>query len=63
MNEIKNNKSSLNGQVVDHDKEIKQNASVYKSPIPFYIKNGFMLCAETRIENEKIAAAKINWKR
>jgi len=63
MNEIKSKNNCLNGWVVDHENEVKQNGDFYKSPMPFYIKNGFTIIAETRIENEKMSAVKINWKR
>lgn len=63
MNEIKKNNNSLNGWVIDHENEIKQNATLYKSPIPFYLKNGFAICSEIRIENEKMSGVKINWRR
>ena len=62
MNKLKSKNNSLNGWVVDHENEIKQNGDFYKSPMPFYIKNGFTIIAETRIENEKMSAVKINWK-
>ncbi|MCD0469397.1 GNAT family N-acetyltransferase [Flavobacterium sp. JAS] len=63
INEIKKRNSSLNGWVIDHENEIKENGDFYKSPITFYIKNGFTIITETRIENEKMSAVKINWKR
>lgn len=63
INEIKKKNNSLNGWVTDHENEVKQNNEFYKSPMPFYIKNGFTILTETRIENEKMSAVKINWKR
>ncbi|TPG44701.1 GNAT family N-acetyltransferase [Flavobacterium pectinovorum] len=63
INEIKKNNSSLNGWVTDHENEMKQNNEIYKSPMVFYLKNGFTILAETRLENEKMSAVKINWKR
>lgn len=63
INEIKKKNNSLNGWVIDHENEVKQNGDFYKSPMPFYIKNGFTIITETRIENEKMSAVKINWKR
>ena len=62
MSEIKKNNTSLNGWVIDQENEIKYNATFYKSPLQFYIKNDFIICSEIRIENEKISAVKINWK-
>jgi len=63
MNEIKKNNTSLNGWLIDQENEIKHNATFYKSPLQFYIKNDFIVCSEIRIENEKLSAVKINWKR
>ena len=63
INELKKNNHSLNGWVTDHENEVKQNNEFYKSPMPFYIKNGFTILTETRIENEKMSAVKINWTR
>lgn len=63
INELKRNNTSLNGWVTDHENEIKQNKKYYKSPMPFYIKNGFEILTEIRIENEKLSGVKINWKR
>lgn len=63
MNEIKKNNRSLNGWVIDQENEIKHNTTFYKSPLQFYSKNDFIICSEIRIENEKLSAVKINWKR
>jgi GNAT superfamily N-acetyltransferase len=62
INEIKKEKTSLNGWVIDQENEVKQNNELYKSPMPFYIKNGFTILTETKIENEKMSAVKINWR-
>jgi len=62
INEIKKEKTSLNGWVIDQENEVKQNNELYKSPMPFYIKNGFTILTETRIENKKMSAVKINWR-
>jgi GNAT superfamily N-acetyltransferase len=63
INEIKKHNKSLNGWVIDQDNEVKQNKEFYKSPMDFYIKNGFAICKEIRIENEKMSAVKISWHR
>lgn len=41
INELKKNNTSLNGWVIDHENEVKQNKELYKSPLPFYIKSDF----------------------
>jgi GNAT superfamily N-acetyltransferase len=63
INEIKKNNTSLNGWVIDHENDVKQNNEFYKSPMAFYMKNGFTICSEIRIENEKMSGVKINWRR
>jgi hypothetical protein len=30
--------------VVDHENDVKQNKEHYKSPLLFYVKNGFVIC-------------------
>lgn len=62
LEELKRNSFNLNGWVIDHENDIMQNGVGYKSPLLFYIKNDFSVCENTRIENEKISAVKINWK-
>jgi len=47
--------------MIDNENEVKENATLYKSPIQFYEKNGFTICKDIRIENEKLSAVKINW--
>jgi hypothetical protein len=62
ISELKKNNTILNGWVTDHENEVKQNNEVYKSPMLFYMKHDFTILTETRIENEKMSAVKINWK-
>ncbi|WET00653.1 hypothetical protein P0R33_12820 [Flavobacterium sp. YJ01] len=62
LEEIKKNNQNLNGWVIDHENDIKSNKEKYKSPLKFYISNGFSVLEDVRLENEKISAVKINWK-
>nr|WP_315157792.1 hypothetical protein [uncultured Flavobacterium sp.] len=63
VNELKKNNTILNGWVSDHQNDIKHNKEPYLSPIEFYLKNGFSVCKNIRIENDKISAVKIRWER
>ena len=63
LDELKKNKLVLNGWVVDHQNDLKQKNEPYLSPLVFYTKNGFLLDHNNRIENDKISAVKIRWKR
>ena len=62
LEELKKNNTDLNGWVIDHENDRKRNHQKYISPLQFYIQNGFSVLENTRLENDKIAAVKINWK-
>ena len=62
LNLAKEKETELNAWVIDHNKYKKRNGELYKSPLNFYVKNGFEIMLETRLQNEKIAAVKIKWK-
>ncbi len=62
LNLAKEKETELNAWVIDHNKYKKRNGERYKSPLNFYVKNGFEIMSETRLQNEKIAAVKIKWK-
>ncbi|WP_372766547.1 GNAT family N-acetyltransferase [Lutibacter sp.] len=63
LNEAKKRASELNGWVIDKPNYLKQNGDCYKSPIPFYQKNGFHVLPEVRLELEHLSAVKITWKK
>lgn len=63
LNLIKEKETRLNGWVIDHPHDRKQNGQPYRSPLSFYIKNGFTTLPHARLENEKISAVKIEWKK
>ncbi len=63
LNLIKEKESHLNGWVIDHTNDRKQNGQPYLSPLTFYVKNGFTALPHARMENEKISAVKIEWKK
>jgi len=61
LKELKKCKSSLNGWVIDHSNDIKQNGELYSSPLDFYLKNEFLVDKNIRLENNAISAVKIKW--
>ncbi|MGB3077513.1 MAG: GNAT family N-acetyltransferase [Saprospiraceae bacterium] len=63
LDHMKENELRLNGWVIDHDHEIKQNGEPYESPLAFYVKNGFEVFSDIRFENEKMSAVKIVWEK
>ena len=63
LDELKKDKSVLNGWVIDHQNDVKRNNDTYFSPLGFYTKQGFIVNENIRLENDKISAVKIRWER
>jgi GNAT superfamily N-acetyltransferase len=63
LNLAKEKEPVLNGWVIDHNNDKKRNGETYASPLNFYLKNGFELLAECRLELKKLSAVKIRWKK
>lgn len=61
LNELKQNKTELNGWVIDHNNDKKINGKFYKSPLEFYLKNEFKVLSDIRLELEMMSAVKIKW--
>ncbi|HEY5408168.1 MAG TPA: hypothetical protein VIJ92_13820 [Ginsengibacter sp.] len=61
LNKLKEKEESLSGWVIDHENDIKQNGEKYKSPVLFYLKNGFKIYSDSRLEIPILSAAKISW--
>lgn len=63
LQNLKANHASLNGWVIDHHGDFKQNGEPYISPVPFYLKNEFILHPEIRMESDHLSGVKMSWKR
>lgn len=59
----KEKESELNGWVIDNQGDRKKNGELYKSPLNFYLKNGFEKLDKERLELEKLSTVKIKWKK
>ncbi len=55
--------SQLNGWVVDHDRHLRSDGKAYRSPIDFYLKNGFEVKADERFETEQLSGVKLVWRK
>lgn len=62
LDELKNSNTMLCGWAIDHSNAVKQNGTPYNSPLPFYLKNDFVVIHGTRLETETISAVKIEWR-
>ena len=63
LNMAKSTNSVLNAWVNDLNTDLKRNGELYKSPLEFYIKNGFKVLSDIRIETEVLSAVKIIWEK
>tara|TARA_R110002072_G_scaffold23949_1_gene81854 strand:+ start:37277 stop:37750 length:474 start_codon:yes stop_codon:yes gene_type:complete len=63
LNIAKTKESELNGWVIDHNTDKKRNGEFYRSPLNFYVKNGFTVIPNTRLELEILSAVKIEWRK
>jgi GNAT superfamily N-acetyltransferase len=61
LNRMKHENKTLNGWVIDHANAKMSDGSFYRSPMNFYLKNGFHIISHQRIDNEVISAVKIQW--
>ncbi len=59
LNTLKDNYPSLNGWVIDHSNYMRSDDTPYKSPLGFYLKNGFKLVPNKSLKNDKISAVMI----
>ena len=61
INLIKTDHPSFYGWVIDHNNDLKLNNEPYLSPLDFYMKQGFQIIPESRIDSEMIKAVLIKW--
>jgi len=62
LHTLKSSTTQLLGWVIDHTNELKANGELYASPLDFYIKNGFTVNSEIRLETPIISAVQIEWR-
>ena len=61
LNVAKSKEKILNGWVIDHDGDRMKTGEIYRSPLGFYLKNGFRKLHWQRLELDNISAVKIKW--
>ncbi len=61
IEKLKSGEKSLNGWVIDRSDYLKSDGTFYSVPLPFYIKCGFRVVPEVRLETPQMSALKICW--
>lgn len=59
--QLKEENKEFYGWVIDHNDDLKSNGEYYQTPMPFYLKHGFEILNDIRIDNEMIKAVLIKW--
>jgi len=62
LDKAKRSSRELHAWTIDHNNDRKQNGEAYNSPLPFYLRNGFTVVPELRVETPQLSAVKIHWK-
>ncbi len=62
VEKLKSENDVFYGWVIDHNNDLKSNGVYYRTPMPFYLKLGFEILHDQRIDSEMINAVKIKWK-
>lgn len=63
LDEAKKLENELNGWVTDHSRDIRTDGKPYHSPIGFYLKNGFEVLPDIRLEKGSLSTVKIRWRK
>jgi hypothetical protein len=63
LGQMKLTHNEFYGWVIDHNNDFKLNGENYVSPLPFYLKQGFEIIRDQRIDNEMIQAVLVGWKK
>jgi GNAT superfamily N-acetyltransferase len=61
IDELKKACPSFYGWVIDHSNDLKNDGSIYRSPLPFYVKLQFQVLNNQRLETPIISAVKVKW--
>lgn len=59
--DAKKDETELNGWVTDHNRDVRADGKPYPSPIGFYLKNGFEVLSDIRLEKGPLSTVKIRW--
>jgi ribosomal-protein-alanine N-acetyltransferase len=61
LNRLKADLGEFYGWVIDHNYDLKHDDTYYHSPLNFYLKNGFEVMEQNRLDTEMIKAVKVKY--
>ncbi len=62
LDTAKKEESVLNGWAADHNNDVKSDGTIYRTPMAFYLKNGFEVLNDMRFEKNGLSLVKIRWR-
>ncbi|MGC4059132.1 MAG: hypothetical protein QM743_13600 [Chitinophagaceae bacterium] len=62
LQQLQRDEPVLNGWVSDREGEYKADGSLYRIPLPFYLRSGFTIVPGERLELPQLSALKIRWR-
>lgn len=62
LDQLKSEQNEFFGWVIDHNNDLKLSGENYTSPLSFYLKQGFEIIPNQRIDTEMIQAVLVGWK-
>jgi GNAT superfamily N-acetyltransferase len=63
LTQLKTRFNQVSGWVIDHNDDFRLDGKSYISPVNFYLKNGFELTSDTRLEVGQLSCVKMSWKK
>jgi len=63
MAAMKNSSHQLNGWVIDHNNDLKENGTNYFTKKDYFVKHDFRILADSRLETPSVSAVQIQWQK
>jgi GNAT superfamily N-acetyltransferase len=61
LTQVKSRYNEISGWVIDHSNDARLDGNPYISPINFYLKNGFEIISDIRLELGHLSCVKMMW--
>ena len=61
LTQVKSRYDDISGWVIDHSDDARLDGKPYISPVNFYLKNGFEIVSDVRLELDYLSCVKMRW--
>ena len=63
LTQVKSRYDDISGWVIDHSNDARLDGKSYISPVNFYLKNGFEIVPDVRLELDYLSCVKMRWRK